>query len=484
MNPKNTRNTSSNVLVLVCLAWTTAASALPLTEEEFGRTHSLRPGEPTGTINGYDSVFEDTYINTNRLTMVLAEHDPFTLLANDVQATTILNARVDASGTLIGGTFAVIGSSADLGIATGTALLTATVTDALFDSDGTILSAGEFQFRARVDFLSPALRAIIGPVKSVLIGDLTSDFPGGPFYTNPWNATYFGGGGPDAGPWIDLSPNALPLTPVEALTTHAATNTSAPVSGYDAATDTYTIDSTLNLFPLASYPGFGSLVGDIQATFEFSAVVDNTGTLTGGSMLWVGGSASLAIPAGSTLIAGTPVEAHFVASTGILFQFLVMVDAVHPALEAVTGPLQTVVVYDYQAPGGDFAGAPWEESFFDAAYTTGPDLFLSPETMMNSDTDGDGIADVADNCTTLSNGSQRDTDGDGIGNRCDTDLSQDCMVNATDLGLFRSVFFSQDPTADFDGNGAVNAVDLGILRAQFFRNFALNNPSSTPNLCN
>ena len=42
------------------------------------------------------------------------------------------------------------------------------------------------------------------------------------------------------------------------------------------------------------------------------------------------------------------------------------------------------------------------------------------------------------------------------------------IVNAVDLGLFKSVFFSADANADFNGDGVVNVIDLGTLKAFFF----------------
>ena len=84
------------------------------------------------------------------------------------------------------------------------------------------------------------------------------------------------------------------------------------------------------------------------------------------------------------------------------------------------------------------------------------------------DTDGDGIADGADNCTLVANADQRDSNGDGYGNVCDADLNNDGVVNAVDLGIMRSVFFTADADADLTGDGVVNAVDLGSLRAAFF----------------
>lgn len=85
------------------------------------------------------------------------------------------------------------------------------------------------------------------------------------------------------------------------------------------------------------------------------------------------------------------------------------------------------------------------------------------------DSDGDGVDDALDNCLDLANADQFDADGDGHGNACDADLNNDCGVNATDLGILRSVFFSADAEADFNGDGVVNAQDLGVMKNAFFR---------------
>jgi len=85
-----------------------------------------------------------------------------------------------------------------------------------------------------------------------------------------------------------------------------------------------------------------------------------------------------------------------------------------------------------------------------------------------------GESDPAgDNCVGISNPDQRDTDGDGFGNRCDPDLTNDGIVNFTDLAEFKKVFgFENVPGAmsdhaDFDGSGRVDYEDLDILRAFF-----------------
>ncbi|MFK7886779.1 MAG: thrombospondin type 3 repeat-containing protein [Gammaproteobacteria bacterium] len=84
------------------------------------------------------------------------------------------------------------------------------------------------------------------------------------------------------------------------------------------------------------------------------------------------------------------------------------------------------------------------------------------------DTDADLIDDAIDNCQLVSNADQTDADNDGFGNACDTDLNNDGITNVIDLGILRSLFFTDDATADFNSDGVVNVVDLGILRSFFF----------------
>jgi hypothetical protein len=105
------------------------------------------------------------------------------------------------------------------------------------------------------------------------------------------------------------------------------------------------------------------------------------------------------------------------------------------------------------------------------------------------DADDDGVPDVSDNCTDVSNGPttpgilpaniQRDTDGDDYGNICDPDLTPgtgDGAVNVGDLTQFASVFPSAAPGvepytlsdhADFNGDGGVNVGDLTIFSGFF-----------------
>ncbi len=90
-------------------------------------------------------------------------------------------------------------------------------------------------------------------------------------------------------------------------------------------------------------------------------------------------------------------------------------------------------------------------------------------TAYAQDSDGDGVDDATDNCRLTANPLQTDGDADNIGNRCDADLSNDCIVNVVDLGIFRTRFFTPDASADFNVDGVVNVLDLGILRTLFFQ---------------
>ena len=87
------------------------------------------------------------------------------------------------------------------------------------------------------------------------------------------------------------------------------------------------------------------------------------------------------------------------------------------------------------------------------------------------DSDGDGIADNADNCIDTPNPDQADTDGNGIGDVCDSckvpgDLDGDCDVDGDDYSLFYAAYgkCSGDdgyiPEADYGGDsGCIDPTD-------------------------
>ena len=141
-----------------------------------------------------------------------------------------------------------------------------------------------------------------------------------------------------------------------------------------------------------------------------------------------------------------------------------------------TGPFSNVRSYYYWS-ATDYAPNPSNAWSF---YM--PDGYQSPNIKGNemyawavhdgdvsADADDDGVLDIIDNCTLVSNPAQRDTDSDGFGNICDPDFDNNLVVNAADLAYLKSVFFTTDPHADLDGSGFVNAGDLAILKTMFFK---------------
>jgi hypothetical protein len=98
-----------------------------------------------------------------------------------------------------------------------------------------------------------------------------------------------------------------------------------------------------------------------------------------------------------------------------------------------------------------------------------PDCQLG--TAPPADSDGDGIADSADNCINVPNPSQLDSDGDGFGNACDADLNNSGTVTAADFAILRGVLgqaAGSSATAaksDLNGSGTVTAADFAIMRS-------------------
>jgi hypothetical protein len=89
-----------------------------------------------------------------------------------------------------------------------------------------------------------------------------------------------------------------------------------------------------------------------------------------------------------------------------------------------------------------------------------------------TDSDGDGVIDRFDDCTTAADPDQLDSDGDGIGNACDADVNQDGVVTKADQDFVKAcigVFDDQNPQcapADFDGDGVVGVNDyITVLAA-------------------
>ena len=113
-------------------------------------------------------------------------------------------------------------------------------------------------------------------------------------------------------------------------------------------------------------------------------------------------------------------------------------------------------------------------SFRDRFCDEKPPMLLPPQIPGGqcpaTDTDGDGVADIFDNCTLVPNPDQRDTDGDSYGNMCDGDLNNDGATNTIDLNIYKAAHRSKlgdlnyNPDADSNGDGAINTLDLNIYK--------------------
>jgi hypothetical protein len=85
------------------------------------------------------------------------------------------------------------------------------------------------------------------------------------------------------------------------------------------------------------------------------------------------------------------------------------------------------------------------------------------------DTDSDGIVDIYDNCSVVSNANQADEDQDGYGQLCDSDFDDNGKVNAIDFVTFKAEYGAPTPAGevDYDCNGKVNAIDFITFKAMF-----------------
>ena len=90
----------------------------------------------------------------------------------------------------------------------------------------------------------------------------------------------------------------------------------------------------------------------------------------------------------------------------------------------------------------------------------------------SADSDGDGIQNSLDNCSSVANPTQLDANGDGYGNICDADINNSGTVTTADFGLLRSVLgqpagsSATAAAADMNGSGTVTTADFGLLRAR------------------
>jgi hypothetical protein len=99
---------------------------------------------------------------------------------------------------------------------------------------------------------------------------------------------------------------------------------------------------------------------------------------------------------------------------------------------------------------------------------------MAGPTPGGADTDGDGVENAFDNCTGISNSSQKDFDHDGCGDVCDADLAgNDGLTGGPDFTAFRAAFGTStgnpayNPLADMNCDGSVGGPDFTLFRGEF-----------------
>ena len=103
-------------------------------------------------------------------------------------------------------------------------------------------------------------------------------------------------------------------------------------------------------------------------------------------------------------------------------------------------------------------------------FTSFTGCLLFSSLAFSVDTDTDGVDDVIDNCTLISNANQRDTNSNGFGNVCDGDLTGNGIINWNDINRTYWYFgvlgdHRYNPDADINGDNIVNSRDADLIRA-------------------
>ena len=87
-------------------------------------------------------------------------------------------------------------------------------------------------------------------------------------------------------------------------------------------------------------------------------------------------------------------------------------------------------------------------------------LLSSPFVLSDTDSDGDLIWDIHDNCPDIANAEQQDYDSDGEGDVCDSDIDNDGLTNDEENNVGSDSYNSNDFAMDSDNDGFGNLLEV------------------------
>ena len=155
----------------------------------------------------------------------------------------------------------------------------------------------------------------------------------------------------------------------------------APWMSYDVDSGAFALNVAASPWHLRRTDG-SVLASDMIGQFSLTAVIDRSGTVRSGAFNWIGQSTMLGMAVPTLLLSGAPIDVVIAESQGFGFDFLALVDFVHPVFESLLGSVNSLLIETFAPPlNSAFFNDPWNASFGGFAGDSGPDLAGSPRSI-------------------------------------------------------------------------------------------------------